>query len=91
MEKNEREILLSMLSEFDEKELRAFTDKVAHAYSEMIEHCRPLLTRGNDVGAVVGIIIALRQLADNITEQCGNMNMPLVNVLADLFNDGLKL
>lgn len=91
MEMSKKEILLSVLAQHDEKTLRGFTDQIADAYKEIIEHCRPLLARRNSLGATVGIVIALRQLANNITEQTGNMNIPLFDEMVELFNEGLKL
>lgn len=86
-----RQLLLALLSQYDENELRAFTDNIPKAYGETLEQCRPLLTRGNSIGATIGIVIALRQLADNITEQAGNTGIPLFGEMVDMFNEGLKL
>lgn len=91
MEINRKVILRALLASLEEETLRGGTDQIKDAYEETIERVRPLLTRGNSACAMVGIVIALRQLADQITEQTHNMKLPLFNEMVEFFSDGVKL
>ena len=88
---DKKEILRSLLASLEEETLRGGTDQIKDAYEETIERVRPLLTRGNSPCSMVGIVIALRQLADQITEQTHNMKIPLFKEMVEFFSDGFKL
>lgn len=91
MEINREVILRALLASLEEETLRGGTDQIKDAYEETIEQVRPLLERGNSPCSMVGIVIALRQLADQITEQTHNLKLPLFKEMVEFFSDGFEL
>lgn len=86
-----KKMVFAALASQDKEELKGYLAKVSDAYKKTIELCRPLLTRGNTPGELVGITIALRQMAEQNIVQCENMGIQYFREMVEVLSEGVAL
>jgi hypothetical protein len=73
-----------LLSIFDEDDLKEFADRAFVGYSETLDVLKPQIN-GRECFYMIGVVIVLRQLADNITESMEHLGIPMFPEMTEIF------
>lgn len=85
----ERAELIKLLkSMIDDGELKEFVQTIETGYRESLKNLQPLLF-GRDMKRMVGTVIALRQVADQIVNDCRSLDIPLFDEMCSFFGENL--
>ena len=83
----ERAELILVLKEMEEDgELLGFIENIHEGYNETLMNIQPLVN-GRDMKRMVGTVIALRQVADTIANDCKLLGIPLFDEMCYFFGE----
>lgn len=85
----ERAALIGVLKSMaDDGELEEFAKTIEEGYRESLKNLQPLLS-GRDMKRMAGTVIALRQVADQVVNDCRSLDIPLFEEMCSFFGEHL--
>ena len=80
------ELILFLNEMREDGSLKGFTDNIFEGYGDTLQQISKIVS-GKDMKHQIGVVIALRQMAEAVTKDCERLGIPLFAEMVDFFSE----